>query len=125
MPNALLIIGIWLSFEDQTTLLPGGGGGGEVRISQLRSLEKVPPKYAIFSTVLSKIVAILMHAHKNKTKQNKTSTVGLKQTCDLHSNTGIRHKYLLVEALHSLLENVLSSLSWHQSSIYPLSYEHP
>ena len=68
MPNALLIIGIRLSFEDQTTLLPGGGGG-EVRISQLRSLEKVPPKYAIFSTVLSKIVAILMHAHKNKTKQ--------------------------------------------------------
>ena len=81
----------------------------EVRISQLRSLEKVPPKYAIFSTVLSKIVAILMHAHKKK--QNKTSTVGLKQTCDLHSNTGIRHKYLLVEALHSLLENVLSCLS--------------
>ena len=42
------------SFEDPTTLLPGGGGKG--RIGRLRSLEKMPPKYAIFSTVLSKIV---------------------------------------------------------------------
>ena len=53
-------LGIRLSFEDPTTLLPrggGGGGGGEGRIGRLRSLEKMPPKYAIFSTVLSKIVA--------------------------------------------------------------------
>ena len=37
----------------------GGVGGGERegRIDQLRSLEKILPKYAIFSTVLSKIVA--------------------------------------------------------------------
>ena len=31
-------------------------GRGEGGISLLRSLEKMPPKYAIFSTVLSKIV---------------------------------------------------------------------
>ena len=48
-------LGIRLSFEDPTTLLPGEGGGGEGRIGQLRSSEKMPPKYAIFSTVLSKI----------------------------------------------------------------------
>ena len=48
-------LGIWLSFEDPTTLLPGGEEEG--RIGLLRSLEKMPPKYAIFSTVLSKIVA--------------------------------------------------------------------
>ena len=48
-------LGIRLSFEDPTTLLPGGGGEG--RIGRLRSLEKMPPKNAIFSTVLSKIVA--------------------------------------------------------------------
>ena len=47
-------LGFRLSFEDPTTLLPGGVGEG--RISRLRSLEKLPPKYAIFSTVLSKIV---------------------------------------------------------------------
>ena len=47
-------LGIRLSFEDPTTLLPGGGG--EARIGRLRSLEKMPSKYAIFSTVLSKIV---------------------------------------------------------------------
>ena len=47
-------LGIRLSFEDPTTLLPGGGG--EERIGRLRSSEKMPPKYAIFSTVLSKIV---------------------------------------------------------------------
>ena len=35
---------------------PAGGVGGEGRIGRLRSLEKMPPKYAIFSTVLSKIV---------------------------------------------------------------------
>ena len=50
-------LGIWLSFEDPTTLLPGGGEEG--RIGRLRSLEKMPPKYAIFSTVLSKIAAAL------------------------------------------------------------------
>ena len=46
-------LGIWLSFGDPTTLLPGGGEEG--RIGRLRSLEKMPPKYAIFSTVWSKI----------------------------------------------------------------------
>ena len=51
-------LGMRLSFEDSTTLLPGGGGG-EGRIGQLRSSEKMPPKYAIFSTVLSKIVGRL------------------------------------------------------------------
>ena len=50
-------LGIWLSFEDPTTLLPGGGEEG--RIGRLRSLEKMPPKYAIFSTVLSKIAGTL------------------------------------------------------------------
>ena len=39
-------------FEDPTTLLPGG----EERVGRLQSLEKMPLKYAIFSTVLSKIV---------------------------------------------------------------------
>ena len=50
-------LGIRISFKDPTTLLPGGGV--EERIGRLRSLEKMPPppKYAIFSTVLSKIVA--------------------------------------------------------------------
>ena len=43
-------------FEDPTTLLAGGGGRGEGRIGWLRSLEKMPPKNAIYSTVLSKIV---------------------------------------------------------------------
>ena len=54
-------LGIRLSFEDPTTLLPGagGGGGGEGTISRLRSLEKMPPKDAIFSTVLSKIVDLI------------------------------------------------------------------
>ena len=66
-------LGIRLSFEDPTTLLPGGGGKG--RIGRLRSLEKMPPKNAIFSTVLSKIVALarerkpyrirLLFTHKN------------------------------------------------------------
>ena len=51
-------LGIRLSFEEPTTLLPGGGGKG--RIGRLRSLEKMPPKYAIFSTVLSKIVGIIV-----------------------------------------------------------------
>ena len=32
-------------------------GRGEGRIGRLRSLEEMPPKYALFSTVLSKIVA--------------------------------------------------------------------
>ena len=52
-------LGIRLSFEDPKTLLPGGGGGGGRRISRLRSLEKMPPKYAILSTVLSKIVDLI------------------------------------------------------------------
>ena len=47
-------LGIRLSFKDPTTLLPGGRGEG--RISRLQSFEKMPPKYAIFSTVLFKIV---------------------------------------------------------------------
>ena len=47
-------IGIRLSFEDTTTLLLGGEGEG--RIGRLQSLEKMTPKKAIFSTVLSKIV---------------------------------------------------------------------
>ena len=33
---------------------------GEGRISRLQSLEKMPPKYAIFSTVLSKIAAFVI-----------------------------------------------------------------
>ena len=49
-------IGTRLSFEDTTTLLPGGEGEG--RIGRLRSLEKMTPKKAIFSTVLSKIVVL-------------------------------------------------------------------
>ena len=65
-------LGIRLSFEDPTTLLPGGGGEG--RIGRLRSLEKMPPKYAIFSTVLSKIVA---YSCMHKKKQNKTKQVQL------------------------------------------------
>ena len=52
-------LGIRLSFEDPTTPLPGKGGGGG-RIGRLQTLEKIPPKFAIFSTVLSKILAILM-----------------------------------------------------------------
>lgn len=43
-------LGIRLSFEDATTLLPGGVGEG--RIGRLQSLEKMPSKYAIFLTVL-------------------------------------------------------------------------
>ena len=50
-------LGIRLSFEDPTTPRERGGGG---RIGRLQTLEKIPPKYAIFLTVLSKIVAILM-----------------------------------------------------------------
>ena len=50
-------LAIRLSFEDPTTLLPGGEGEG--RTGRPRSLEKMPSKYAIFSTVLSKIVASL------------------------------------------------------------------
>ena len=49
-------LGIRLSFEDPTTPRERGGG----RIGRLQTLEKISPKYAIFSTVLSKIVAILM-----------------------------------------------------------------
>ena len=100
-----------------------GEGEGKNRLAT--KFRKNAPQVCNFLNSFVQDCSLLMHAQKNKTKQNKTSTVGLKQTCDLHSNTGIRHKYLLVEALHSLLENVLSSLSWHQSSIYPLSYEHP
>ena len=44
-----------LELDDPKTLLPGGGGE-EGRIGRLRSLEEMPPKYAIFSTVLSKTV---------------------------------------------------------------------
>ena len=47
-------LGIQLFFEDPATPLPGGGGEG--RIGRLRTLEKMPPKYAIFSTVLPEIV---------------------------------------------------------------------
>ena len=53
-------LGIRLCFEDPTTLLPGGGGRGEGRISRLPSLEKMRPKYAIFSTVLFNIVAFMI-----------------------------------------------------------------
>ena len=49
-------LGIRLSFEDPTTPLPGGGGRGREE-SVGYELGKMPPKYAIFSTVLSKIVA--------------------------------------------------------------------
>ena len=108
MPNALLIIGIRLSFEDQTTLLPGGGGGGGGKNQSATKFRKSAPQVCNF---LNSFVQDCSYTHACTQKQNKTSTVGLKQTCDLHSNTGIRHKYLLVEALHSLLENVLSSLS--------------
>ena len=50
-------LGIRLSFEDPTTPRERGGGGG---VGGLQTLKKISPKYAIFSTVLSKIVAILM-----------------------------------------------------------------
>ena len=39
-------LAIWLSFEDPTTLLPGGGEEG--RIGRLRSLEKMPPQVCNF-----------------------------------------------------------------------------
>ena len=48
--------GIRLSFERTTTLLPGGGG--ERRIGTATMFRKILPNYAIFSTVLSKIVAL-------------------------------------------------------------------
>ena len=47
--------GIRLSFEYTTTLLLGRGGEG--RIGTATMFRKMLPKYAIFSTVLSKIVA--------------------------------------------------------------------
>ena len=49
--------GIRLSFEDATTLLPGGRGEG--RIGTATVFRKMLFKYAIFSTVLSKIVAFI------------------------------------------------------------------
>jgi len=49
-------LGIRLSFKDPATPLLGGGGLG--KIGGLRSLVIMPPKYAIFSTLLSKIVAV-------------------------------------------------------------------
>ena len=48
--------GIRLSFEYTTTLLSGEGGEG--RTSTATIFRKMLPKYTIFSTVLSKIVAI-------------------------------------------------------------------
>ena len=47
--------GIRLSFEYMTTLLSGEGGKG--RTGTATMFRRMPPKYAIFSTVLSKIVA--------------------------------------------------------------------
>ena len=41
-------LGIRLSFEDPTTLLPRGGGGGEGRIGRLRSLDKKAPQVCNF-----------------------------------------------------------------------------
>ena len=55
-------LGIRLSFKDPTILLPGGGG----RTGRQQSLEKIPPKYAIFSTALSKIVV-----HCSSTKHER------------------------------------------------------
>ena len=57
-------LGIRLSFEDPTTLLPGGEGREE--IGRLRKVETMPHKYAIFSTVLSKIVAAIPIKHAPK-----------------------------------------------------------
>ena len=45
--------GIRLSFERTTTLLPGGDGEGKSVTATM--FRKMLPKYAIFSTVLSKI----------------------------------------------------------------------
>ena len=50
--------GIRLSFEYTTTLLSGGGGGGEGRTGTATMFRKMLSKYTIFSTVLSKIVAL-------------------------------------------------------------------
>ena len=48
-------LGIRLSFEDQQHCFQGEGGR-KGRIGRLRSFWKNAPKYALFSTVLSKIV---------------------------------------------------------------------
>ena len=64
-PFPLFNVASWirLSFEHITTLLPGEGGVG--RISTATMFRKMLPKYAIFSTVLSKIVA------KNNAEENE------------------------------------------------------
>ena len=56
--------GIRLSFEDATTLLPGGWGEG--RIGTAMVFRKMPSKYAIFSTVLSKIVAFIANSYQSQ-----------------------------------------------------------
>ena len=56
--------GIRLSFEDATTLLPGGRGEG--RIGTAMVFRKMPSKYAIFSTVLSKIVAFIGNSYQSQ-----------------------------------------------------------
>ena len=72
--------GIQLSFEDRTTLLPGGGGGGGGGKNQsAMKFRKNAPQVCNFLNSFVQDCSLLMHAQKNK-----TSTVGLKQTCDLH-----------------------------------------
>ena len=56
--------GIRLSFEDATTLLPGGRGEG--RIGTATVIRKMLFKYAIFSTVLSKIVAFIGNSYQSQ-----------------------------------------------------------
>ena len=56
--------GIKLSFQYTTTLLSGEGGEG--RISTDTIFRKMLPEYAIFSTVLSKIVAVLLFPHASQ-----------------------------------------------------------
>ena len=45
------------SFEHTTTLLPGVGGEGRISTAMMFYKKIILPKYAIFSTVLFKIVA--------------------------------------------------------------------
>ena len=69
MPNALLIIGIRLSFEDQTTLLPGGG-----KNQSATKFRKSAPQVCNF---LNSFVQDCSYTHACTQKQNKTKQVQL------------------------------------------------
>ena len=55
---------IRLSFEDATALLPGGRGEG--RIGTATVFREMLSKYAIFSKILSKIVAFIGNSYQSQ-----------------------------------------------------------